>query len=79
MLEVDIDISAAQPKVLTVDEVRESDVVITMGCGDACPIFPSKRYEEWKLDDPSGQGIGPVRVFRDQIRARIVQLLGELS
>ena len=63
---------------LTVDAVRESDVVITMGCGDACPIFPGKRYEDWELDDPAGQGIDAVRPIRDDIRARVEALVAEL-
>ncbi|MEV4566172.1 arsenate reductase ArsC [Nonomuraea sp. NPDC049419] len=78
MREVGIDITAAHPKVLTADAVEASDVVITMGCGDACPIFPGKRYEDWKLDDPAGQGIEAVRLIRDDIRSRVEQLLGEL-
>ncbi|MEU5864022.1 arsenate reductase ArsC [Nonomuraea sp. NPDC047529] len=78
MREVGIDITAAQPKVLTVDAVEASDVVITMGCGDACPIFPGKRYEDWKLDDPAGQGIDVVRAIRDDIGARVEKLLSEL-
>ncbi|MGW3353402.1 arsenate reductase ArsC [Nonomuraea rubra] len=78
MREVGIDITAEQPKVLTVDAVEASDVVITMGCGDACPIFPGKRYEDWKLDDPAGQGIDAVRPIRDDIRRRIEKLLAEL-
>ncbi|MET0296305.1 MAG: arsenate reductase ArsC [Microbacterium sp.] len=79
MAEEGIDIAAQSPRVLTVDAVRESDVVITMGCGDACPIFPGKRYEDWELDDPAGQGIGAVRVIRDEIRARVEALLAELA
>ncbi|MFC5828648.1 arsenate reductase ArsC [Nonomuraea insulae] len=79
MREVGIDITAEQPKILTVDAVEASDVVVTMGCGDACPIFPGKRYEDWKLDDPAGQGIEAVRVIRDQIRTRIDKLIGELT
>ncbi|MGW4796165.1 arsenate reductase ArsC [Nonomuraea sp. NPDC004297] len=79
MREVGIDITAEQPKVLTVDAVEASDVVITMGCGDACPIFPGKRYEDWKLDDPAGQGIDAVRQIRDDIRRRIEKLLTELE
>ncbi|MDF5759354.1 arsenate reductase ArsC [Spongiactinospora sp. TRM90649] len=75
MAEVGIDITAAQPKVLTVDAVEASDVVITMGCGDACPIFPGKRYEDWKLDDPAGQGIEAVRAIRDEIKARVEKLI----
>jgi arsenate reductase len=78
MAEEGIDISDNTPKVLTVDAVRESDVVITMGCGDACPIFPGKRYEDWELDDPAGQGIEAVRPIRDEIRTRIEALLAEL-
>ncbi|MEV4808136.1 arsenate reductase ArsC [Nonomuraea sp. NPDC049421] len=78
MREVGIDIAAARPKILTGDAVQASDVVITMGCGDACPIFPGKRYEDWKLDDPAGQGIDAVRLIRDDIRSRVEQLLGEL-
>jgi arsenate reductase len=64
--------------VLTVEAVRESDVVITMGCGDACPIFPGKRYEDWELADPAGQGIESVRPIRDDIRARVEALIAEL-
>ena len=78
MAEEGIDIGDNTPKVLTVDAVRESDVVITMGCGDACPIFPGKRYEDWELDDPAGQGIEAVRPIRDEIRTRIEALLADL-
>lgn len=78
MAEEGIDIAGNAPKVLTVDAVRDSDVVITMGCGDACPIFPGKRYEDWELDDPAGQGIAEVRPIRDEIRRRIEGLLQEL-
>ncbi|GAT72008.1 arsenate reductase ArsC [Microbacterium hydrocarbonoxydans] len=78
MSELGIDITAEQPKVLTTEAVQASDVVITMGCGDACPFFPGKRYEDWKLDDPAGQGIDAVRPIRDEIRARIEKLVGEL-
>lgn len=78
MREVGIDIAAEQPKVLTTAAVQGSDVVITMGCGDACPFFPGKRYEDWKLDDPAGQGIEAVRPIRDDIKARIEALLVEL-
>jgi arsenate reductase len=78
MAEVGIDIAGNAPKVLTVDAVRESDVVITMGCGDACPIFPGKRYEDWELDDPAGQGIEAVRPIRDEIRTRVEALLAEI-
>jgi arsenate reductase len=79
MLEEGIDMSAEVPKVLTTDAVRESDVVITMGCGDACPIFPGKRYEDWKLADPAGQGIDAVRPIRDEIRGRIETLIAEIA
>jgi protein-tyrosine-phosphatase len=79
MREEGIDISANAPKILTVDAVRESDAVITMGCGDACPIFPGKRYEDWELDDPAGQDLAAVRRIRDDIRARVETLIGELS
>jgi protein-tyrosine-phosphatase len=79
MREEGIDISANAPKILTVDAVRESDAVITMGCGDACPIFPGKRYEDWELDDPAGQDLAAVRRIRDDIRARVESLIGELS
>ena len=78
MAEEGIDIAGQQPKVLTVEAVKESDVVITMGCGDACPIFPGKRYEDWELEDPAGQGIDAVRRIRDDIRGRIETLLAEL-
>ena len=78
MREVGIDITAEQPKILTTEAVQDSDVVITMGCGDACPIFPGKRYEDWKLKDPAGQGIDAVRLIRDDIRQRIETLLAEL-
>jgi arsenate reductase len=79
LAEEGIDISAEVPKVLTTEAVRESDVVITMGCGDACPIFPGKRYEDWKLDDPAGQGVGAVRPIRDEIRARVEALIAEIA
>lgn len=78
MLEVGIDITAEQPKVLTTEAVQDSDVVITMGCGDACPFFPGKRYEDWKLDDPAGQGIEAVRQIRDDIKGRIEALVASL-
>ncbi|MGO2090804.1 MAG: arsenate reductase ArsC [Microbacterium gubbeenense] len=78
MAEVGIDITAEAPKVLTTDAVKESDVVITMGCGDACPIFPGKRYEDWELDDPAGQGLDAVRPIRNDIRARIEGLVAGL-
>ncbi len=79
MLEEGIDISAQSPKVLTTDAVQESDVVVTMGCGDVCPVFPGKRYEDWKLDDPAGQGIDAVRPIRDEIRGRIEELIAEIA
>jgi len=79
MLELGVDIRAERPKVLTPEAVCSSDVVITMGCGDACPIFPGKRYEDWELEDPAGQGIESVRPIRDEIRARVLTLLGELG
>lgn len=79
MAEAGIDITAECPKVLTTEAVQASDVVVTMGCGDACPIFPGKRYEDWQLDDPAGQGIDAVRPIRDEIRTRILGLLDELG
>ncbi|GAA1960467.1 arsenate reductase ArsC [Microbacterium deminutum] len=79
MAEVGIDIGGGIPQLLTVDAVRESDVVITMGCGDACPIFPGKRYEDWVLDDPAGQGIEAVRPIRDEIRGRVERLIAGLG
>jgi protein-tyrosine-phosphatase len=78
MAEEGIDITAETPKLLTTDAVRESDVVITMGCGDTCPIFPGKRYEDWQLDDPGGQDLPTVRGIRDQIKQRVTTLLGQL-
>ena len=78
MREVGIDIANNQPKILTTEAVRESDVVITMGCGDTCPFFPGKRYEDWVLDDPAGQGIESVRPIRDEIKARVETLLSEI-
>jgi protein-tyrosine-phosphatase len=78
MAEEGIDIAGNSPKVLTVDAVKASDVVITMGCGDACPIFPGKRYEDWELRDPAGQDLAVVREVRDDIRSRIETLLGEI-
>lgn len=78
MNELGIDISAEQPKILTTESVQVSDVVITMGCGDVCPIFPGKRYEDWKLEDPAGQGVDAVRPIRDEIKARIETLISEL-
>ena len=79
MLELGIDMSAQRPKLLTTEAVQESDVVITMGCGDTCPIFPGKRYEDWVLDDPAGQGVEAVRPIRDEIRRRVVALLESLD
>lgn len=79
MLEEGIDISTETPKLLTSEAVKDSDVVITMGCGDSCPIFPGKRYEDWILDDPAGQGVAAVRPIRDTIRARVITLLDELG
>ncbi|GAA4622486.1 arsenate reductase ArsC [Cellulomonas oligotrophica] len=79
MLELGIDIRAEKPKVLTTEAVQASDVVVTMGCGDTCPFFPGKRYEDWVLEDPAGQGVEAVRPIRDEIRARILTLLGELG
>ena len=78
MAEVGIDITAEQPKVLTPEAVQASDAVITMGCGDACPFYPGKRYEDWVLEDPAGQGIEAVRPIRDEIRARVQALLADL-
>jgi protein-tyrosine-phosphatase len=79
MNEVGIDISAETPKVLTVDAVKASDVVITMGCGDACPVFPGKRYEDWVLEDPAGQGVAAVRPIRDQIKGHIEELIADIA
>jgi arsenate reductase (thioredoxin) len=78
MTEVGIDIAAEKPKILTDQAVRESDVVITMGCGDTCPFYPGKRYEDWVLDDPAGQGVDAVRPIRDAIEQRVLTLIGEL-
>lgn len=79
MAEEGIDISAAQPKVLTTEAVQASDYVITMGCGDACPIFPGKKYLDWALDDPAGQGVEAVRPIRDEIRGLIEGLIAEID
>jgi arsenate reductase len=79
MREVGIDITAETPKILTVDAVRDSDVVITMGCGDTCPIFPGKRYEDWELPDPAGHPIEVVRRVRDDIRERVQALVHDLA
>jgi protein-tyrosine-phosphatase len=78
MREVGIDISSARPKILTTEAVEVSDVVVTMGCGDACPFYPGKRYEDWVLDDPAGQGIDAVRPIRDDIEQRVQALVRQL-
>ena len=78
MAEVGIDIAAEKPKILTDQAVRESDVVITMGCGDTCPFYPGKRYEDWVLDDPAGKDVAAVRPIRDEIRRRVEALLDDL-
>jgi protein-tyrosine-phosphatase len=78
MAEIGIDIASNTPKILTPEAVQQSDAVITMGCGDACPYYPGKRYEDWVLDDPAGQGIESVRVIRDDIKGRVEKLLSEL-
>ena len=79
MAEVGIDISAQSPKILTPDAVETSDVVITMGCGDACPVFPGVRYRDWELPDPAGKGIVAVRPIRDEIKTRVQALIDELT
>ena len=79
MAEVGIDIAGEQPKLLSDAAVESSDVVITMGCGDACPFYPGTRYEDWALDDPAGQGIEAVRPIRDEIRGRVEELIASLS
>lgn len=78
MAEVGIDIATEQPKILTEDAVKESDVVITMGCGDECPYFPGKRYEDWVLEDPAGQEVDAVRPIRDEIKSRVEALIATL-
>lgn len=78
MAEVGLDIAAEQPELLTDEAVREADVVVTMGCGDTCPFHPGKRYEDWVLDDPAGQGLDAVRPIRDEIRRRVAALVAEL-
>jgi arsenate reductase len=78
MAEEGIDIGAEQPKLLTDSAVRTADVVVTMGCGDECPFYPGKRYEDWVLDDPAGQGVDAVRPIRDEIRGRVEVLINEL-
>ena len=79
MAEVDIDIANNQPKILNTEAVKESDVVITMCCGDTCPFYPGKRYEDWVLDDPAGQSIEKVRVIRDQIKVKVEELLSSFT
>jgi arsenate reductase len=79
MEEIGIDISGERPKKLETETVRESDVVITMGCGDACPIFPGKRYEDWELEDPAGKDLDTVRRIRDEIEERVDELVGSLN
>lgn len=79
MAEVGIDIATQQPKLLSDTAVQASDVVVTMGCGDACPFYPGKRYEDWELDDPAGQGIEAVRPIRDDIKRRVEELLDSLA
>jgi protein-tyrosine-phosphatase len=78
MAEVGIDLLGEQPAVLTTEQVREADAVVTMGCGDACPVFPGKRYEDWELTDPAGRGIDEVRPIRDEVERRVRALLAEL-
>ncbi|MEU9405512.1 arsenate reductase ArsC [Streptomyces sp. NPDC048281] len=79
MKEVGIDISAETPKILTTEAVQASDVVITMGCGDTCPVFPGKKYLDWALEDPAGQGVEAVRPIRDEIETRIRALINEIA
>ncbi|MFH9129222.1 arsenate reductase ArsC [Streptomyces griseoaurantiacus] len=79
MREVGVDISAEVPKMLTVDAVKESDVCITMGCGDTCPFFPGKRYLDWQLEDPAGQGVEAVRPIRDEIKVLVEGLIKEIA
>ncbi|MFD9903428.1 arsenate reductase ArsC [Streptomyces sp. NPDC059063] len=79
MKEVGVDISAAQPRVLTTDAVQASDYVITMGCGDACPVFPGKTYLDWALEDPAGKGVEAVRPIRDEIKRRVEALIAEID
>ncbi|GIM91983.1 arsenate reductase ArsC [Paractinoplanes toevensis] len=78
MAEVGIDITDQTPKLLEYETAQDSDVIVTMGCGDACPVFPGKRYEDWKLDDPAGKGVEAVRPIRDEIKTRIEALLADL-
>ena len=79
MAEEGIDIGAERPKLLTDSAVRTADVVVTMGCGDECPFYPGKRYEDWVLEDPAGQGVAAVRPIRDEIRARVEALIADLA
>jgi arsenate reductase (thioredoxin) len=79
MAEEGIDIATEQPKILTTEDVKTSDVVITMGCGDTCPFYPGKRYEDWVLDDPAGQGLEVVRPIRDEIGRRVEELIDQLQ
>ena len=79
MRELGVDLATERPKPLASDAVEASDVVVTMGCGDACPVFPGKRYEDWQLDDPSGQDVDTVRRIRDEIDRRVEALVGELA
>jgi len=79
MAEVGIDLGDAAPKLLSTDAVREADAVVTMGCGDACPVFPGKRYEDWELEDPAGKDVETVRRIRDEIQGRVETLLGSLG
>ena len=79
MAEVGIDISGQNPKILTTEAVHASDVVITMGCGDTCPVFPGKSYRDWVLDDPAGQGVEAVRPIRDEIKVKVEALVAELT
>jgi protein-tyrosine-phosphatase len=79
MQEVGIDIAGARPKILTTEAVQASDYVITMGCGDACPVFPGKKYLDWTLEDPAGKGVDAVRPIRDEIRARVEALVAEID
>ncbi|MDX3584294.1 arsenate reductase ArsC [Streptomyces europaeiscabiei] len=79
MKEVGVDIAGAAPKVLTTEAVQASDYVITMGCGDACPIFPGRKYLDWALEDPAGQGVEAVRPIRDRIRTRVEALISEID
>ena len=79
MAEVGIDIAAEKPKILSDQTVRDSDVVITMGCGDTCPFYPGKRYEDWVLEDPAGKGVDSVRPIRDEIKTRVEALIASLT